>query len=1557
MANLSNWTNWSKKLPIYLLGILLFTGVALIWWSNLSPKAHAAWFDDFFAYRQTVSFTHNANVTTDSRVNLTINTSTLVTANKMQSDCDDTRFTDPSGKVLRFQLVSGCNTSSTSYDVILPKIFNAVNYFYIYYGNPNATSVSQDVSATTSLSPSGGAASMATEEQAPSPVAYWKFDEGQGTVANDSTTNGNNGTLSGTTKPAWQLEDQCVAGKCLFFDGSTSYITAGTGSTVTITTALTVSAWIKLSNNTAVHDVVSKYGASGQFGWRLYTDASGKANFAVSDDGTGGAHLFTATGTTTLNAGQWYHLVGVYNPSTSVIIYVNGNEDYRNTSSIPATIKGNGTANVEIGSENGGSATNIMKGFIEEVRIFNSARTAAQIKSSYAAGANSLKTAKGIAAGLGAFPGNSPALNQGLVGYWKMDEPIWTRDCSTATASDSAQINTAAKSCPSTTGPTTSPTAVNKQAKFGNAGDFDGSNDYLEVANNSALNNTNVTLAAWIRQTTLNGVVIQKATGAGGTDGYYLDISSSKIRFCGTGGCVSSSTALTASTWTHVAATYDGTTVKFFFNGAFDGSSTGTITSVATNSLVLRMGADSTGATRFTGQIDEARVYNRALSPGEVQQLYNFAPGPIGYWKFEERTGTTAYDSSGNGKNGILSGATIPTWTTGKFGSALQYDGSASFVDIGDELDDKLINGSMTIEAWFFVTNANSVNDTVIIINKQDASGVTYRLNIDNISGSKKLSTIFGVGGPQTSSNATIASSTWVHGAAVHDATKGIDYLYVNGVFDTSQANTFLITDIAAITSFGYNNQFPGSYLAGKIDEIRIYNYARTPGQIVQDMNAGNPLGGSPVGSQANYWKLDDSFGVVASDSGTQKNHGSMFNMDSPPSVGLSGWQKAGKFGGSLAFDGTNDRVDLGDLTHTESIGTMSATFWVNPNSLATNKCLICKWFGTNTASKQSFAIETGNSAQSAIQLEISNDGNATNARAETPTGKLTVGTWTHVAVVYDATLPGNVNRVQIYINGTPQSLTFTGTIPSNTQATTSNATLGASADFARFFSGQLDEVKIYLGALSQQDVLVDMNHGSGVALGGFGVNTFDGKTASQSAGTIYCVPGDTTSCNAPQGEWNFEEGQGSTVHDTGGSSLDGTWNGTGVAHWSTGYFGKAGNFNGTDDYVNLGDILDQTSNDTIQAWILTNDIVNDHIALDKTGGANATSYRIYLNGGPGTPTFATGGSSPGNTITGTNQLPLNTWVFVTGTFNSSSTTSKIYINGRIEGVKTSANAPTSSAGTNTIIGANSGVSFQFWSGKVDGVKIYNYTRSPGQIAQDMNHGKPMLWWKFDECQGATANDSISTRSGTITPGAGSQATVGNCTTNASTMWYNGRTGKYNGSLNFEGTDDYVVSSNTDFVATAPNTSKNFSWGGWFYPTTSAVSKTLIHKNKEFRLTTDGSSQPNCSIYSGGAFVTSAVSTQALTLSAWNHVLCTYDGTNIKVYVNGNLIAQAAQTGAVTADVTTALNVGRDSAASGFFSGQIDEIKFWTYDLTAYQAKIEYNQASAVRFGPSTGSP
>ena len=270
---------------------------------------------------------------------------------------------------------------------------------------------------------------------------------------------------------------------------------------------------------------------------------------------------------------------------------------------------------------------------------------------------------------------------------------------------------------------------------------------------------------------------------------------------------------------------------------------------------------------------------------------------------------------------------------------------------------------------------------------------------------------------------------------------------------------------------------------------------------------------------------------------------------------------------------------------------------------------------------------------------------------------------------------------------------------------------------------------------------------------------------------------------------------------------------------------------------------------------------------------------------------------------------------------------------------------------------SSSTVSAGSMGGIIDEVKIYDYLRTPAQIAWDYNQGKPVLEYKYDECSGATANNAALAgqedggNDGTITiGGSGTQDGLGTCTSSdTSEAWYNGVTGKLNSSINLDGTDDYISASDAIIVAETNLTYTGVSWGTWVYPNSAVTSKTLIDKNYDFRLTTDANGYPSCEIYSGSWQIAATYNT-ALPTSAWSHILCTYDGTNIKLYINGQLKATRAETDSITAQNDT-LYIGRDTVGSNYFSGKIDDTRIYPYALTVEQIKTEFNQG-AVHFGP-----
>src|SRR3989338_6572458 len=159
-------------------------------------------------------------------------------------------------------------------------------------------------------------------------------------------------------------------------------------------------------------------------------------------------------------------------------------------------------------------------------------------------------------------------------------------------------------------------------------------------------------------------------------------------------------------------------------------------------------------------------------------------------------------------------------------------------------------------------------------------------------------------------------------------------------------------------------------------------------------------------------------------------------------------------------------------------------------------------------------------------------------------------------------------------------------------------------------WNGSIDEVKIYNYALTPNEILTEFNRGSAAVFGSVSDNSSYQINAENQK---YCVPGDTTSCAAPVAEWSFDAGSGSTVVDSSGNSNTGTWNGTG-SHWTSGKFGKAGKFNGSDDYVDLSNNISVKNQSlrTISGWIYINSLPgNTPIFSETINGSN--SQRLGL--------------------------------------------------------------------------------------------------------------------------------------------------------------------------------------------------------------------------------------------------------------------------------------------------------------------------------------------------------
>jgi hypothetical protein len=161
--------------------------------------------------------------------------------------------------------------------------------------------------------------------------------------------------------------------------------------------------------------------------------------------------------------------------------------------------------------------------------------------------------------------------------------------------------------------------------RIGGALLFNGTSGRVSVADAADLDlTTGMTLEAWVNPTTLSGwrtVLMKERPGGLAYTLYAHDQSPHPAAYINLGGGDRSAigqSALPLNTWTHLAATYDGAVLRLYVNGVQVGSQA-TAGSLVATSGVLAIGGNSVWGEYFAGTIDEVRVYNRALTAGEIQ--------------------------------------------------------------------------------------------------------------------------------------------------------------------------------------------------------------------------------------------------------------------------------------------------------------------------------------------------------------------------------------------------------------------------------------------------------------------------------------------------------------------------------------------------------------------------------------------------------------------------------------------------------------------------------------------------------------------------------------------------------------------------------------------------------------------------------------------------------------------------------------------------------------------------------------------------------------------------
>jgi hypothetical protein len=216
-----------------------------------------------------------------------------------------------------------------------------------------------------------------------------------------------------------------------------------------------------------------------------------------------------------------------------------------------------------------------------------------------------------------------------------------------------------------------------------------------------------------------------------------------------------------------------------------------------------------------------------------MQRSIEWCLMPIGWWKLNDASGTSAVDSSGNSHTGTLSG---PTWTTGKIAGGLKFDGTNDYASIPNDTDFQ-VTDALTVAGWVKGNRSwdmGSYSD--VILRKGDANPNNWELGIMNGHVSLNLDNYDGSGFEGTT---TLSLNAWHHVAATWDGSTV--RLYLDGVLNNTPAayTASLGTDTRPVYLGGRIGST--DVTSGTIDDVRFYNRCLTAAEIAALAKA-NPV-------------------------------------------------------------------------------------------------------------------------------------------------------------------------------------------------------------------------------------------------------------------------------------------------------------------------------------------------------------------------------------------------------------------------------------------------------------------------------------------------------------------------------------------------------------------------------------------------------------------------------------------------------------------------------------------------------------------------------------------
>ena len=817
--------------------------------------------------------------------------------------------------------------------------------------------------------------------------------------AKDLSANGNHAVVNGATL----TQDRFGWANSAFnFDGVQSFVQAGNVAALN-SDYTTVAFWAKVNALPVSGEAYLLSFGGWQERWKISLPPHGKPVW--STNASSGISDMEAGDGNTLVPGVWKHLAFVHDGAKD-IIYMNGVQvaEKNVTGAMNSTTKPLG---IGYNAVDGG---NFFNGALDEVQVYNSALSAVQIAALYTA------------------QNTPPNVAQGLVASYTFSN----------NALDATSFGNH--------GQTTGVSSVTDRFGYGNSAySFNGTSSEIEASNSAQLNSAYTTVSFWIKPRAFVASGESFVLSFGGWQERFkisLPNHGKPVFTTHSGGaCCSdldSGTPLALGAWTHVVMVHDGTNDIIYFNGAKvnEKNAAGTL-DATTKPLGIGFNPID-GGNWFDGALDEVQIYNYALSNAEVTGLYtaqNTFPGTptdlVAEYKFAGNTDDAT--QFGNDASGAAAA------TKDRFGygaNAYQFDGTNSLV----AANSVQLNSDYTTISFWVKPDEFPVSGEVYLLSN---GGWQERWKISMPNHGKPVFTTHSGGAccSDMDSGTPLTIGTWTHVVMVHDGTK--DIIYFNGAQVNEKNVAGALDKTKHPLGIGYDPIDAGSFFKGSLDEVQVYNRALSGAEVAALYTAQNTAPNIADDLVANY-----TFSGNADDSTPFTNNATATGAQ------LSN-DRFGKANKAYSFNGVSDKVEASNSPQLNSSYT-TISFWVNPTAFPISGEV---YLLSNGGWQERWKISMPNHGKPVF---TTHSGGACCSDLDSGT-PLTLGTWTHVAMVHDGA------KDIIYFNGAKvNEKNAAGTL----DPTVKPLGIGFDPiDVNNYFNGSIDEVRIYKKALTDVEI------------------------------------------------------------------------------------------------------------------------------------------------------------------------------------------------------------------------------------------------------------------------------------------------------------------------------------------------------------------------------------------------------------------------------------------------------------------------------------------------------